>query len=187
LDESSPALSIADVLVFDGESADLFETSIQISDGRVVEFGGASPADATVVEGRGSVVIPGLIDAHCHAYGIGLDLLDIEATPMSYLAHKAGRRLGAALQRGFTTIRDVAGGDTGLARAIDEGLVVSPRYLFTGKALSQTGGHADPRPADRQLASCCSHMGEVVDGVDALRRAVRERFRTGAHAIKIMT
>src|SRR5262249_17203726 len=28
---------------------------------------------------------------------------------------------------------------------------------------------------------------EVVDGVDPLRRAVRERFRRGAHAIKIMT
>ncbi len=27
---------------------------------------------------------------------------------------------------------------------------------------------------------------EVVDGVDALRRAARERLRSGAHAIKIM-
>ena len=29
-------------------------------------------------------------------------------------------------------------------------------------------------------------MAEVVDGVDALRRAARERLRSGAHAIKIM-
>ena len=91
------------------------------------------------------------------------------------------------MRRGFTTIRDVAGGDIGLARAIDEGLLAAPRYLYTGKALSQTGGHGDPRPADRHLSSCCSHMGEVVDGVENLRAAVRERFRTGAHAIKIMT
>lgn len=30
-------------------------------------------------------------------------------------------------------------------------------------------------------------MCDVVDGVDELRKAVRNRFRTGAHAIKIMT
>ena len=29
-------------------------------------------------------------------------------------------------------------------------------------------------------------MAEVVNGVDALRRAARERLRSGAHAIKIM-
>jgi len=29
-------------------------------------------------------------------------------------------------------------------------------------------------------------MAEVVDGADALRRAARERLRSGAHAIKIM-
>ncbi|MGF1665356.1 MAG: amidohydrolase family protein [Acidimicrobiia bacterium] len=178
-------LSIVNGLVFDGESPDLIEATVRVVDGVIVDIGGA--AGDQVLDARGRVVTPGLIDAHCHAYGIGLNLLDIEATPMSYVAHKAARRLGGALRRGFTTIRDVAGGDIGLAKAIDEGLLASPRYLYTGKALSQTGGHADPRPADRHLDSCCSHMGEVVDGVDNLRAAVRERFRTGAHAIKIMT
>jgi imidazolonepropionase-like amidohydrolase len=178
-------LSIVNALIFDGESPDLIETTVRIVDGMIVDLGG-SPGDA-LLDARGRVVTPGLIDAHCHAYGIGLNFLDIEATPMSYVAHKAARRLGSALRRGFTTIRDVAGGDIGLARAIDDRLLAAPRYLYTGKALSQTGGHGDSRPADRHLESCCSHMGEVVDGVDNLRAAVRERFRTGAHAIKIMT
>ena len=47
-------------------------------------------------------------------------------------------------------------------------------------------GHGDPRPPE---LGCClggGHMAEVVDGVDALRRAARERLRSGAHAIKIM-
>lgn len=177
-------LSIVHGLVFDGESPDLVETTVRIVDGVIVELGG--PAVGETLDARGRVVTPGLIDAHFHAYGIGLDFLDIEATPTSYLSFKASRRLGAALRRGFTTVRDVAGGDIGLARAVEEGLLRSPRYLYTGRALSQTGGHGDPRPADRHLESCCSHMGEVVDGVDNLRAAVRERFRTGAHAIKIM-
>jgi imidazolonepropionase-like amidohydrolase len=34
---------------------------------------------------------------------------------------------------------------------------------------------------------CCGgHLVQVVDGVDGLRRATRDRFRRGAHAIKIM-
>ncbi|MEO2106513.1 MAG: amidohydrolase family protein, partial [Actinomycetota bacterium] len=119
--------------------------------------------------------------------GIGLDMLVMEATPLSYVTAKASKRLGGALRRGFTTVRDVAGGDIGLQRAIDEGLIAGPRYLFTGPALSQTGGHGDPRPGDLAVDTCCHHTSEVVDGVEPLRVAVRERFRTGAHAIKIMT
>ena len=95
-------------------------------------------------------------------------------------------RLERALRRGFTTVRDVAGGDLGLARALDEGLIDGPRYLFAGRALTQTGGHGDPRPGGLDL--CCGgrgHLSEVVDGVDDLRRAVRERFRTGSHLIKV--
>jgi imidazolonepropionase-like amidohydrolase len=115
-----------------------------------------------------------------------LDLLGIEARPASYVALAGARRLAAALARGFTTVRDVAGGDAGLARAIREGLISAPRYLYTGPALSQTGGHGDARGPDSDLCGCHAHLNEVVDGVDPLRRAVRERFRRGAHAIKIM-
>lgn len=104
------------------------------------------------------------------------------------MALAAVPRLGSALRRGFTTVRDVAGGDAGLAAALREGMVPAPRYLFTGPALSQTGGHGDARPAMWDECLCGSaHMCEVVDGVDAIRRAVRDRFRQGAHAIKIMT
>jgi imidazolonepropionase-like amidohydrolase len=91
------------------------------------------------------------------------------------------------LNRGFTSVRDVAGGDIGLANAIDEGLYAGPRYFFTGPALSQTGGHGDIRAADDGGCFHGGHMCEVVDGEDELLRAVRNRFRTGATAIKLMT
>jgi imidazolonepropionase-like amidohydrolase len=180
------SLSVVNGLVFDGVSDELVEAAVQVVDGRITAVGDPQPADS-VIDARGRTVLPGLIDAHCHAYGIDLDLLAIESRPLSYVALKAARRLEAALSRGFTTVRDPAGGDAGLARAIDEGLLRSPRYLFTGPALSQTGGHGDPRAADSEVCGCSTHNCEVVDGVDALRKAVRERFRRGAHAIKIMT
>lgn len=146
----------------------------------------AGGGDGAVLDAAGGSVIPGLIDAHFHAYGVGLDNLAINAHPLSYVAVTGARRCGAALARGFTTVRDVAGGDAGLARAVREGVFPSPEYLFTGPALSQTGGHGDEHPGDLDLCSGHGHLGEVVDGVDDLRRAVRRRFRAGAHAIKVM-
>lgn len=181
------SLTITNALIFDGTSPDLVEGSVHIADGVIAEIGSAVTEGDQVIDARGGTAIPGLIDAHCHAYGIGLDMVEIESTPMSYVALMAARRLEAALRRGFTTVRDVAGGDPGLARAIDEGLITAPRYFYTGPALSQTGGHGDPRPGDRDLCVCSTHMTEIVDGVDEVRRATRDRFRRGAHAIKIMT
>jgi len=179
---------VTNASVFDGHDPDLTEASVHVVDGVIAAVGDdPPPAGAEVVDARGGTVVPGLIDAHFHAYATGLDLLEIHATPLSYVALKAARRLEAALRRGFTTVRDVAGGDPGLARAIEQRLIRAPRYLYTGPALSQTGGHGDPRPGDIDLCACGVHMAEIVDGVDDLRRAARERFRRGAHAIKIMT
>lgn len=187
-------LTVVNVAVFDGESDQLVDGPVRIEDGVIVEIGGgagpragADSGDGRTIDARGGTVVPGLIDAHFHAYGSSLDFLTLEASPLSYVALAGAKRLAAVLSRGFTTVRDVAGGDPGLAKAIREGLLPSPRYLYTGPALTQTGGHGDPRPGDLDLCCRGGHLAEIVDGVDALRTAVRDRFRRGAHAIKIMT
>lgn len=179
-------LTVTNALIFDGASAELVEGSLAMSGGFVTAVGDV-PADGEVLDAGGKVVVPGLIDAHFHAYAVGLGGFEVERGPLSYAALAGSLRLGKALRRGFTTVRDVAGGDIGLAKAVREGLFASPRYLFTGPALSQTGGHGDPRAEDLDLCFSHGHMCQVVDGVEELRKAVRERFRTGAHAIKIMT
>jgi len=135
-------LSIINAAVFDGVSDGLADGPVHVADGRIVSVGGPpQPADR-VIDARGGTVLPGLIDAHCHAYGISLDMMATESQPLSYAALAAAPRLGRALGRGFTTVRDPAGGDAGLARAIAENLIPSPRYLWTGAALSQTGATA---------------------------------------------
>src|SRR5690349_5795660 len=109
------SLSIINATVFDGEAAELLDGPVHVENGRVVDIGGSFTADQ-VIDARGGTVLPGLIDAHCHAYGISLDMLGIEGRPLSYVALAGARRLAAALKRGFTTVRDVAGGDAGLGR-----------------------------------------------------------------------
>lgn len=180
------SLTVTNARIFDGVGADLIEADVRIVDGVIAEVGAGLVGGDRVLDAAGRVVTPGFIDNHFHAYGISLNMLHMEATRTSYVALLGARRLRSALARGFTTVRDVAGGDIGLSRAIAEGLFESPNYYFTGPALSQTGGHGDARDANLDLCCGSSHGVEVVDGVDALRVAVRERLRTGAHAIKIM-
>ncbi len=180
-------LTIRNALIFNGESPDLLEGSITVREGRITSVGKDNEETGTVLDAGGRTVIPGLIDAHFHAYALSLTSYKNETGPLSYSALTGARRLEAALGRGFTAVRDVAGGDIGLANAIEEGLYRGPRYFFTGPALSQTGGHGDIRAANDGGCFHGGHMCEVVDGTDDLLRAVRNRFRTGATAIKLMT
>jgi imidazolonepropionase-like amidohydrolase len=138
---------------------------------------------------QGLVVMPGLIDCHVHVCAFSADDSRIPEMSPSYVSAWAARSLNEMLLRGFTTVRDTAGADFGLARALNEGLVVGPRLLFGGPALSQTGGHADVRSLgrfSRDPGIGFPTQGIVCDGETEVRRATRHILRTGAHHIKMM-
>ena len=63
------ATLVQDVRVFDGERMHA-RRSVLIDGGKIVDadFHGAAPAGATLVNGLGRTLLPGLIDAHVHAY-----------------------------------------------------------------------------------------------------------------------
>jgi len=199
VDESGRRLIFRSARVFDGESSALIEGKDVVINGGMIEDVAApdfkSDEQAEVIDCRGCVLMPGLIDAHVHVYTAGLNLTRVAQSPMSYLAHFAAGFLRACLDRGFTTVRDVGGADVGLAGAIKDGLLGPvPRLIYGGRVITQTGGHGDFRPGDHALDGvvCCGcsfhsdHLAVVADGVDAVRRAVREELRRGASHIKIM-
>ena len=162
-----------------------------VDDG-VVSGAGAGlrgPADARHVDLGGAYVVPGLIDCHVHVMASTADLADLARWPVTYNAHRTARLLGEMLDRGFTTVRDMAGADYGTWRALEEGLIRGPRLFYAGRALSQTGGHGDHRgPGEHFLDThpgCCE-LSTVVDGADAVRKAARDELRRGAHHIKVM-
>jgi imidazolonepropionase-like amidohydrolase len=152
-----------------------------------------APKGARVIDVKGRTVMPGLIDCHMHAYASDVNVFRIEATGPSYRAAHGVRMLSHALDCGFTTVRDVGGGDYSMAKAIADGLVRAPRYSYVGKALSMTGGHGDMRRIDEppryhDMCSCgiFNSFCKIADGVDECIRATREELRQGAHCIKIM-
>ena len=178
-------------LIFDGHTPDLIaDRYVLVVDGRIAIVGRERPdrRDVRVVDLAGKVLMPGLIDCHFHAYACRVDLAELESLPVSYLAQRGRVLLENALRRGFTSVRDAGGADYGLWRSIEEGVFPGPRLFYSGRALSQTGGHVDARPQHVEPCGClrAGNLGMVVDGVDALRRVVRETLRQGAHQIKIM-
>ena len=148
-------------------------------------------SSAEVIDLKGRTLMPGLIDAHFHAMAADPDFSKMEFLPRSFLHQHARHLLEAALQRGFTTVRDAGGADYGLAMAIKAGLIEGPRLFYSGRALTQTGGHADFRSLEAGGDPCfcgqSAHIfGAIADGVPAVQQAAREELRKGATQIKIM-
>ena len=184
--------------LFDGVNGDCPDgMSVRVADGRIQEVSAQPLAagGARVVDLGGRTLMPGLIDAHVHAFGSDVVPQRIESLGEAYRTAHAVRMLGHALACGFTTVRDVGGGNYSLYRALADGLVAGPRYLYSGKILSMTGGHGDlrqleDRPRYSAACACDSPLANtfavLADGVDACLRAAREELRQGAHCLKIM-
>jgi len=148
-------------------------------------------ATAEPVDLGGRTLMPGLIDAHVHVLAVDAALARLSDRPVTLLTLQAARVLEGMLQRGFTTIRDAAGADGGLAEAVEAGLVRGPRIFPSGMALSQTGGHGDVRPRTQSVVTCACceggiNLSRIADGVAECRRAARDELRKGATQIKIL-
>jgi imidazolonepropionase-like amidohydrolase len=191
--EDAGRVVLDNAAVLDPEAGSLAEgQAVVVEDGRIVEVDAAASVragDARVLDARGGTVMPGLVDAHVHVFAVTADLAALAEWSPSYATARAAGILRGMLDRGFTTVRDVAGADFGIAAAVAEGLLPGPRVLFGGKALSQTGGHGDPRGPGRVALDqhpCCPALTVVADGVAEVRRAAREQLRRGAHHVKVM-
>jgi imidazolonepropionase-like amidohydrolase len=166
------------------------DQSIVVEGGRISDVGShlRGPADAVVFDVAGKTVMPGLIDTHTHPAIVDMDVTGMAEWPPNYVAARASHVLKGMLARGFTTIRDVGGGDFGLARAVEQGYFAGPRMFFGGKQLTQTGGAGDWRGPGRRAYDdnyFAPAIGVICDGVTEVRRAVREEVRRGAHHIKV--
>ncbi len=134
----------------------------------------------------GRYLSPGLIDCHAHCF-IG-EFHDRNSVLPSEMTARSGRHLEGMLMRGFTTVRDAGGADQGHKAAVEKGLFRGPRLFVSGRILSQTGGHGDHR-GRADVCSCSAGLGGtsvIADGVDEVRKAVRENARQGVDQIKIM-
>lgn len=177
--------------VFDPIGGTAGPADVLIEGERIVDVGTRLDGD-TAIDATGHLVVPGFIDCHVHVMLDDVDTLRLIQTPFSLRFFQAARNLQLTLRAGVTTIRDAAGADLGAKQAVATGLVDGPDLQIAIGMLSQTGGHGD----EWMPSGECVHAlwpaypgrpSTVVDGVDEMRRAVRELVRAGADVIKVAT
>ncbi len=169
------------------------DVAIRIEDDRIAAVG---PFDdvkregAAIVDLSDSTCLPGLIDAHAHLL-IATDDFQVDHLRRSS-AYKALRGLSVAqqmLRSGWTSVRVLGDADVHYAHldvrtAIEEGMFVGPRITGAGHYMSITGGGGDINTLGPEHSVVAD--GLVVDGVDAVRRAVREEVKRGSDWIKVL-
>ena len=141
-------------------------------------------------DGRRLTAMPGLIDCHDHIAHFGLDLARRFQLAPSLAVLQVGRWMEDTLRAGVTTLRDAAGADLGVKMAVERGIVAGPRLLISLVIISQTGGHGDltqPSGFSTEFPRLPGIPEATADGVEGVRRKVREVLRLGADWIKIAT
>jgi imidazolonepropionase-like amidohydrolase len=162
----------------------------------IVEGAMAAPEGATVIDGAGRTLMPGMIDCHTHLFMTGASQAEMMSPEQTFdsLNAIAVREAELMLLRGFTSVRDVGGPVMRLKQMIDSGEAIGPRIYPSGAMISQTSGHGDFRSLterSRRFGGVPS-VGEllgvafIADGRDEVLTAVRESLRAGASQIKLL-
>jgi imidazolonepropionase-like amidohydrolase len=138
------------------------------------------PNGASTLDMSGKTILPGLIDTHVH--------LDLHGMPDTYHESlvedklrtiRASNEMANTVRSGITTVRNAGSSnyiDIAVKRAVEEGLVIGPRILASGKIICMlTAG-----------SEYFQGLYREADGVDENRRAAREQLKEGADLLKIM-
>jgi imidazolonepropionase-like amidohydrolase len=163
---------------------------ILVENGVIREVGPTlvAPVGTRIVDLSSKTVLPGLIDMHTHItsqpedyYG---DIFRRSPIDVAVSAHIYAKR---TLEAGFTTLRVVGADeyiDVALRNAIDKGTIVGPRLKVAGLPIGSTGGHADLTGFSPYLRF--EGFTNVADGVEAVRKLVRQNVKYGADVIKMI-
>ena len=167
--------------LFDSTGADpIRDAVVLVQEGRITAVGPAAttvvPPGAETVDLRDRFVMPGLIDAHSHISivpGLGDQIGQLRQAAVPQ-ALRATANLRRDLFAGTTTMRVMSEEsflDLDVREAIEGGVIPGPRLLCGTRGITASNGHGRAHSA--------------FDGVDEIRRGVRENFQRGADHVKI--
>ena len=197
-DDAPKQTLFTNVQIFDGVNEERMAGNVLVEGNLIKQVSAAaiSAPGATIIDGGGRTLMPGLIEGHGHLQMNGTSIADIENVKnWEELAIRSAVNAEAALMSGFTTWRDAGGMGAGLRKTIDAGLVSGPRIYPSGGFIGPTGSHADFRNFNTpnetlngpQSAGGRLGMTLTADSVDAIKAVARQNFMQGATQIKIMS
>ncbi len=196
---SAESTLFTNVNVFDGKKDELLKNyQVLVVDNKIskVTSEAISVQGATVIDGKGMTLMPGLIEGHGHLQMNGTSLPDIENNRnWEELAARSAARAKSALMSGFTTWRDAGGMGAGLKKTIDSGELVGPRIYPSGAFIGPTGSHADFRNFTTPNETFYGHnssggrlgMSCTADSIGDIKACARQNYMQGATQIKLMS
>jgi imidazolonepropionase-like amidohydrolase len=193
-DEAPAQTLFTNVNVFDGYAEELAMGMNVLVEGNLIKQVSAEPisaASATVIDGGGRTLMPGMIENHAHLMLMGPTLPAMEGmTTWEDFAIHGTKMAEMYLLQGFTTLRDAGGSNGGIQRAINAGTIIGPRLYPSAAFLGGRGGHADFANFTSLIGDPTNfsrlNMAQEVDGVDEMLKAARNNFRMGASQLKVM-
>ena len=178
-------------ILIDGVGREPVSNGVVLIEGNRITAAGpartiAIPPGTQTFDAGGGTIMPGIIDCHVHGTYRARDMRQHLLNTPTYNVLRSTEILAETLACGVTTARDMGGADAGFRQAIEEGIIAGPRLLVSLVMISQTGGHGDYWvPAGLRIPKRMWLPNSVADGVDGVRRMVRQVLMAGADFIKI--
>jgi imidazolonepropionase-like amidohydrolase len=173
-------------LIVDPEKPPIPEGVVIIQDDRIVDVGPSQsievPQGCKAIDCTEETVLPGLIDSHCHItanskyslkYKMSLKEQHTLDIPTAVL--RGSMNLRSDLASGVTTMRtlgDVGNVELRFRDAINRGEIPGPRLVISIRALRPSHGTAP-------------FLATSADGVDELRKMIRQNYSMGADVVKL--
>ncbi|MCD8100423.1 MAG: amidohydrolase family protein [Oscillospiraceae bacterium] len=182
-------LAFVNARLIDGTGAAARDGYSVLTDGKTISAVGRNiriPKNAEIINLRGKILMPGLIEAHAHIGehplydGAGLDSAE--------QSHEYEKMRKYALEAGITTIRscgDYMYDSAEVSRRINNGIIQGPRIICSGKSFMRNDAH----PATTVWAAnpaTVANCGAYPKTCSEARSMVKEAVDAGMDFIKII-
>ncbi|CAN5197042.1 amidohydrolase family protein [soil metagenome] len=180
------------VRILDGSGAPPYAGDVLVQGNRILRVGRGARAiptvGATVIDGAGATLMPGMVEAHTHfSWNDSATLEGIQRMPLEEHVLWSADVARRYLEAGFTSCVGAACAkprlDVVTRNAINEGLIPGPRYLAASQEITVAGGLGDEMLPHLPFPEFS--FGVVVSGPEEMRRVVRMFLKYGVDTVKL--
>ena len=180
------------VRILDGTGTQPYAGSLLVSGNRIKQVGRSTapitPGAATVIDGGGATLMPGMVEAHTHfSWNDAASLAGIQTMPLEEHVLWCAKVARRYLEAGFTSCLGAACAkprlDVVIRNAINSGQIPGPRYLAASQEITVPGGLGDETLPHLPFPEFS--FGVNVNGADDMRKVVRMFLKYGVDSIKL--
>ncbi len=180
------------IRILDATGAQPYAGEVLVQGNRIARVGrgprSLPQSGTTVIDGAGATLMPGMVEAHTHFGWTNSTTLDaIQKLPHEEHTLWAAQVAKQYLDCGWTSCVGAATPkprlDCVIRNAIDSGQIPGPRYLAASQEITVTGSLGDDMLPHLPYPEMS--FGQIVDGPDEMRKAVRMFLKYGVDSIKL--